>query len=135
MISSFARPSPTIRGSRERAADVGDQADARLGQPDDRVGRDPQVARERELHRAAEARAVDLGDRRLGHLLEQVPRVEDRRGGTRAGRPGRAASAPSAAKSMPEENIGPAPRSDDAVHVAVGRRVASASSARRSARR
>src|SRR5919109_1955351 len=59
------------------AADVGDQADPRLRHDDRRVGRDhAQVARERQLRRATEAGAVDLADRRLGHLLGEVPRVQ-----------------------------------------------------------
>ena len=77
MISSFARPRPTICGSRERAADVGDQADPRLGHADDRVGRQhAEVARERQLERAADARALDRADHRLGHLLGEVPGLQ-----------------------------------------------------------
>ena len=61
------------------AADVGDQADPRLDEADDRVGgHDAQVAGQRELGGAAEAGAVDLGDRRLGHVLAEVPDREDR---------------------------------------------------------
>ena len=61
------------------AADVGDQADPRLRHADHRVlGHHPQVAGQRELHRAADAGAVDDADRRLRHLLAEVPGVEDR---------------------------------------------------------
>jgi hypothetical protein len=57
-----------------RAAHIGDQPDPRLGQPDDRVRREhAEVARERELQRAADARALDLADHRLGHLLGEIP--------------------------------------------------------------
>ena len=66
-------------GQARGAADVGDEADAGLGHADERVGgHHAQVAGQRELHGAADAGAVDLADRRLGHLLEQVPRLEDR---------------------------------------------------------
>ena len=59
------------------AADVGDQPDPRLGQPDDRVGGEhAEVARERQLERAADARALDLADDGLGHLLGEVPRLQ-----------------------------------------------------------
>ena len=72
-------PEADDRGQPRGAAHVGDEADARLGHPDERVGgHDAQVAGQGELHRAADARPVDLADRRLGHLLEQVPGVEDR---------------------------------------------------------
>ena len=59
------------------AADVGHEAEARLGQADERVlGEHPQVAGQRELQRAAEADAVDLRDGRLGHLLGEVPGLQ-----------------------------------------------------------
>ena len=61
------------------AADVGDQPDLHL---EDRRHRflchHAEVGGERKLHRAADAGAVNLGDRRLGHLLEQVPPAQQR---------------------------------------------------------
>ena len=70
MIISFARPTPTTLGRREEPPTSRDQPHRRLDQADDRVGgHDTQVARERELHRGADAAAVDLSDRRLRHLL------------------------------------------------------------------
>ena len=50
-------------------------------------------------------------DRRLGHLLEQVPGLEDRPARRRAGGSGSPARPPRKLTSMPEENIGPSPRS------------------------
>ena len=94
--------------------------DAGLGHADERVGgHHAQVAGQRELHRAADARAVDLADRRLGHLLQQVPRLEDR-AAELAQAPGSAASAARPPKSMPAENIGARAAHHDAEHVAVG---------------
>ena len=70
-------PEPDDLGQPRGPADVGDQPDPRLGHADDRVrGEHAEVARERQLERAADARAVDRADDRLGHLLGQVPRLE-----------------------------------------------------------
>ena len=70
-------PEPDDLGQPRGAADVGDQPDPRLGHADDRVGGEhAEVARQRQLERAADAGAVDRADDRLGHLLREVPRVE-----------------------------------------------------------
>ena len=103
---------PDDRRQPRGAADVGDQADARLGQADDGVvGDHAQVAGERELDRPADARAVDL---RRPSAWPSPPAGSTPRGsraGTRAGAPAARRGRPSAPRSMPEENIGPAPRS------------------------
>ena len=79
MISSFARPTPTTWGRREEPPRSGTRPEPRLRQPDERVlGEHAQVARQRQLERAAEADAVDLADDRLGHLLGEVPRLQAR---------------------------------------------------------
>ena len=85
MISSFARPTPTICGSREEPPTSGHEAEPGLREPDDRVlGHHPQVAGQRELQRAAEADAVDHADGRLGHLLGRGSTRPGSRGGTTA---------------------------------------------------
>ena len=69
---------PHDRGQPRAAAHVRDQPDANLHDPGHGVlGHRPEVARERELERAAERRAVDLADRGLRHLLEQVPPLNE----------------------------------------------------------
>ena len=94
-----------------RPADVRDQPDPRLGQADHRVGRDrAQIAGQRDLHRPAQAGAVDLADDRLGHLLGEVPRLEARAPGTGATCRDPSASPASEPRSMPDENIAPSPR-------------------------
>jgi hypothetical protein len=61
------------------AAHVGQQSHPHLHDPGHGVlGHDAEVAGERELERAAERSAVDLADRRLRHLLQQVPPLQDR---------------------------------------------------------
>ena len=108
MMSSFARPRPTSRGQARAAADVGDQADARLDEPaDDGVARhDAQVAGQRQLGRAADAGAVDHADRRLRHLLGEVPGVEASTLRKARRLSGFSARSPSEPRSIPEENIG-----------------------------
>jgi hypothetical protein len=72
MISSLALPSPTTAGSRE-------QPDAHLHDPGHGVlCHRAEVARQRQLEGAAERGAVDLADRRLRHLFQQVPPGQDR---------------------------------------------------------
>jgi hypothetical protein len=56
-------PMPTTAGSREEHGVLGHH---------------PHVRRQGQLGRAADAGAVDLHDRGLGHLLQQVPDGEDR---------------------------------------------------------
>ncbi len=61
-----------------RAADVGDDAELDLRQAELGVaGGDAQVAAERDLQRAADARVVDLADDRLGHLFAEVGAVHE----------------------------------------------------------
>ena len=59
-----------------RAAVAGNDAevDLRLAEPR-RVGRDAQRARHRQLAAAAEREAVDRGDHRLAHVLDQIEDV------------------------------------------------------------
>ena len=93
----------------------------RLGHADQRVGgHHAQVAGQRELHGAADAGAVDLADRRLGHLLEQVPRFEDR-AAELAQAPGVGSQRGEAAEVHPAGEHRARAAHDDAEHLAVGR--------------
>src|SRR5581483_7857318 len=69
---------PQAADAREplRAAPAGDDAERDLGLPQPRATRGvAKVAAERELAAAAEREAVDRGDRRLRHLLQQPRRL------------------------------------------------------------
>ena len=78
MMSSFARPRPTIAGSREQPPRSGSRPTRVSTRPmTASLGDDAQVAGQRELGGAAEAGAVDLRDRRLGHALAEVPDRQD----------------------------------------------------------
>ena len=74
------------------------------------LGGDAQVAAERDLQRAADARVVDLADDRLGHRFAEVGALQEdlAEGAQRARLPAEAASSP---RSTPAENTGPSPRS------------------------
>jgi hypothetical protein len=65
-------------GQPRGSADVGDDPELDLGQPELRIiGGDPQVAAERDLERAAEAGAMNLADDGLGHRFAEVRAVEE----------------------------------------------------------
>jgi hypothetical protein len=72
-------PEPDDLRQPRAAADVRDEADRRLRQPDHRVRREhAEVARQRELERPADARALDRADHGLGHLLGEAPCLDAR---------------------------------------------------------
>ena len=72
-ISSFAKPRPHSAREPLRPAPAGDDPEVDLRLAELRARRRvADVARERELAAAAEREAVDRGDRRLGHRLEQL---------------------------------------------------------------
>ena len=119
------------------AAHVGQQPHAHLHDPGHRVlGHHPEVGGQRQLERAAQARAVDLADRGLGHLLEQVPPGQDRAAEAAQPATGPRDSSRRSLRSMPDENIGPSPRTTTQRTVGVAPRPPRARGrGRRSARR